>query len=333
MNKVILAVTLLLTSMVQAAEPNAGSASLELASATLESMPNHQYLDGTVEAVNRSTVSAQTSGQVKEILVDVDDFVSKDQVIVRLHDTPQRTALEQAEAQFKQANSDHERIASIFKKGVATEAEMEKAETALTSTRAALESAQEQLNYTVIKAPYTGIVMQRHVEPGETASQGTPLMTGVSLEKLRVSVDVPQTLINKAREFDTAFILSGEEPPIPVTKITVYPFADSTSGTFEVRLELPETKQQLYPGIFVKTAFLTGQREFLTVPTSSIVYRSEVKGIYVVKESGAVSLRHIRVGNHFGQRTAILAGLEPGEQVALDPVAAGIMARQAAGKE
>jgi RND family efflux transporter MFP subunit len=333
MNKTILAITLLLTPLVQATEPNENAAALKLASATLESMPNHQYLDGTVEAVNRSTVSAQTSGQVKEILFDIDDFVSKDQVIVRLHDTTQRTALEQAEAQFKQVKSDHERIASIFKKGVATEAEMEKAETALTSAKAALESAQEQLSYTVIKAPYTGIVMQRHIEPGETASPGTPLMTGISLEKLRVSVDVPQSLVNKVREFDSAFVLPGEGPPIAVTKITIYPYADPNSGTFKVRLELPTIEQQLYPGMFVKTAFLTGQRELLTVPTSSIVYRSEVTGIYVVNDAGDISLRHIRVGNQFAQRTAILAGLEPGEQIALDPVAAGIMARQAAGKE
>ena len=152
-------------------------------------------LDGVVEAVNRSTIAAQTGGQITEIHFDVDDFVEKGQVIVRLRDSQQKAALTAAEAQLKQAETalqdaqdTYDRAVKVFDKGAISEADMDKITAALESARAAgeaaaagVEQAREQLEYTKISAPYTGIVTERHVQTGEVAAPGTPIMSGISL--------------------------------------------------------------------------------------------------------------------------------------------------------
>jgi hypothetical protein len=125
------------------------------------------------------------------------------------------------------------------------------------------------------------------------------------------------------REHETAFIVT-EEGRVEAENITIFPFAHSASNTFTVRIELPQGQFALYPGMFVKVAFVIGDAERLLIPTDALMRRSEVTGVYVVSDDGDVRLRQVRAGNTFDSRTEILAGLAPGERVALDPVRAGI---------
>ena len=106
--------------------------------------------------------------------------------------------------------------------------------------------------------------------------------------------------------------------------MTIFPFAHEASNTFRVRLELPEGQFSLYPGMFVKVSFVVGEASRLLVPTSALLRRSEVTGVYVVDEHGQVRMRQVRVGGTFDSRTEVLAGLREGERIAADPVKAGI---------
>ena len=304
-------------------------------------------LDGVVEAVNRSTISAQTGGQITDILFDVDDFVQKGQVIVRLKDSQQKAALTAAEAQLKQAETalqdaqdTYDRAVKVFDKGAISEADMDKITAALESARAAgeaaaagVEQAREQLEYTKISAPYTGIVTERHVQTGEVAAPGTPIMSGISLEKLRVNVDVPQSLIPVIRNNPQGYVIGPDGLPIMAEKITVFPYADQSSNTFRVRLDLPDTDGGFFPGMYVKTGFIIGMEKLLLVPESAVVNRSEVTGVYVIEEqTGKVSLRYIRTGRRFPDgKITVLSGLSPGETIALNPVEAGVAAKQGNG--
>lgn len=311
--------------------------------AHLVEVPREYRLDGTVEAIRQSTVTAQTGGQVEEILFDVDDYVEAGDLIVRLRDTEQTARLAQAEAevraaeaQLQQARDENARTEKLFARELVAEAAMEKATAALDAAtaqveaaRAAVVQAREQLDYTRVKAPYTGIVTHRHVQVGEVASPGQPLMSGISLDELRVTVDVPQSLIPLIREHNQAAIEQPGDGYVPVEQITVFPFADHGSNTFKVRLDLPRGIKNLFPGMFVKSAFVTGRSQELVVPREAVVFRSEVTGVYVVGDEGTPLLRHVRVGRDLPDGSLIvLAGLEAGERVALDPVAAGVMIKR-----
>jgi len=312
--------------------------SLDTVVAEIRQLPREFRLDGVVEATNRTTVSAQTSGQVQEILYDVDDFVEKDAVLIRLKDTEQRARLVQAAADLKEAvarleeaRDEHKRTQEVFAKQLVSESAMDKAKAALKAARARFQAAEaglaqakEQLDYSQIRAPYAGLVTERRIEIGEVAQPGQALMSGLSLEQLRVIVDVPQSLVPRIREFGRARVERPDGGVIEAGKITIFPIADHGSNTFKLRLDLPEGTEGLFPGMFVKTAFVTGLREELLVPREAVVYRSEVTGVYVVDPDGQVRLRHVRLGRKTDGHFTILAGLNPGDRVAIDPIAAGV---------
>ena len=291
--------------------------------AEMAQAPRERVFDGTVEAVNRATMSAQTSGRIAEVYFDVDDYVEAGQAIVRFTNLEQQAALASAEAALseavarqKQSDEDFRRVEGLFNSGSSSKREYDQATAArdaaiarVAAARSAIATAEQQLEYTLVRAPYAGIVTERFVEVGESIAVGQPLMSGLSLESLRVVVDIPQHVAARVREFQTAFILT-DAARIPAAKLTIFPFADSTSNTFTVRIELPPGQFDLYPGMFVKASFVVGDEERLLVARSALIRRSEVSGVYVVNEDNEVRFRQVRVGGVFGDRVEILAGLE-----------------------
>ena len=310
---------------------------LQTATVVLEFTPLERLFDGTVEAVNRATVSAQTAGRIAEVYYDVDDYVEAGSPIIRFTNVEQTASVRQAEAQLQEAlareteaNDELERIGKLFESSAVSKRDMDRAQAAssaatarVSAARSALDSARQQLEYTIARAPYAGIVTERHVEAGESVSIGQPLMSGLSLEALRVKVELPQQLIGSVRESMKASVLTDEGRVAPAD-ITIFPYADQSTNTFTVRLVLPDGQFSLYPGMFTKVAFVVGEAQRLLVPTSAVVRRSEVTGIYVVGTDRSVRLRQIRTGAEFGDRTEVLAGLLANEVIATDPVSAGI---------
>ena len=163
-------------------------------------------LDGTVEATDHATVAAETSGRVEAIYYDVGDHVPAGAVIIRLRATEQHAALLQATASVHaasaralEAETRYRRIRDMYDRRVLPKAaldqataERDAAAAQLSAARAAVVSAQQGVAYTEVRAPYAGVVTQRLVEVGETVAPGTPLMSGVSLQRLRVAVNIPQ---------------------------------------------------------------------------------------------------------------------------------------------
>ncbi len=316
----------------QAKAPSAESesAGLKTAEATLQVIAREQVVDAVIEAVQQSTVSAQTSGRITDVLVDVDDYVNKGDIIVRFRDREQQAALKAAVARAEEARSSFNRIKDLLERKLVSRADYDKAEAALKSANAAREQAQEQLEHTVVRAPYSGIVVERHVEPGETANPGQPLMTGISLEKLRAIAEVPQSHIVSVRKLSRARVIfpTQNNASVEGDSLTISPYADPVSHTFNVRVDLPEGQHGVYPGMFAKVAFVTGEVQRLLIPAEAVVHRSEVTGVYVVSAE-QIAFRQIRVGKRFADsQVEVLAGLSAGEHVALDPIRAGVMLKE-----
>ncbi|MCG8067173.1 MAG: efflux RND transporter periplasmic adaptor subunit [Candidatus Thiodiazotropha taylori] len=335
--------TLLLSLVLLPGYLSADSSALETGAVVKRETAREFWLDGTVEAINQTTLSAQTRGQVEQILFDVDDFVEKGQVVVKLKDTEQRAGLDQARADLKEAKArrqealdDFNRTKDLFGRKLASQSQLDKATAALKSAKARKEAADarlaqatEQFEYTRVKAPYSGIVTHRHVEVGEIASPGQKLMSGTSLDQLRVIVDLPQSLVPVIRQQGKARVLLSSGESIEGVKLTIFPFADQSSSTFQVRVDLPEGVKDLFPGMFVKTAFITGVKQELVVPREAVVYRSEVTAVYVLGSDGRVHFRHIRAGHPVSDDAlSVIAGLSAGEEVILDPVAAATELKQ-----
>ncbi|MFN7294405.1 MAG: efflux RND transporter periplasmic adaptor subunit, partial [Lysobacteraceae bacterium] len=286
--------------------------------------------DGVVQAVNQATLAAQTAGRVVELPFDVNDVVKAGDVVVRFTDVEQRSGRAQAEAalraaraQAAEADADQRRIADLAGRQLVARSQLDQATARRDAARAALAAAEagvkqagEQVEYTVVRAPYSGLVTQRHVEIGETVAPGQPLVSGLSLGQLRVEVQVPQADIAAIREHKAATVRLADGRDVEAREVIVFPAANPQTHTFTVRVELPEMETGLQPGNTVKVRFKLGEAERLLVPATALVRRSEIAAVYVVSADGRVGLRQIRVGEVFGDRVEVIAGLASGEAIA-----------------
>ena len=303
----------------------------------LRPVPLERVWDGVVEAVNQGTVSAETSGRVTELPFDVDDHVPAGAVIVRFTAVEQQSGQRQAEAQLRgaeaahrEATADFNRIQSVYARKLVARAQFDQAMARrdttgalLESARAALRAATEQLQYTVVRAPFAGVVTRRHVEVGETVQPGQPLLSGIGAGDMRISVVVPQSEAASIRTHNSAAILldSVGDARIAARDLKIFPYADPQTHCIEVRLGLPANGAALTPGTTVKVAFVVGTEAQRQVPWTAVLQRSELTAVYV-RSDGELQLRQVRLGHRHGAQVEVHAGLRDGEQVVVDAAAA-----------
>jgi hypothetical protein len=170
------------------------------------------------------------------------------------------------------------------------------------------------------------VVSARHVELGEMATPGRPLMTGFDPSTLRVVATVPQAQVAAIQAGGKARI---EVPSlgrwVDVDRMTLVPTADPRTHTTRIRLELPAEVRGVYPGVYARAHFVIGRAPRLLVPRAAVLQRSEVTAVYVVDAQNRAHLRQVRLGAA-GDEAAVevLAGLKAGERVALEPIKAGM---------
>ncbi len=301
--------------------------------------PRERIWDGVVEAVNQATLSAQTAGRVIELPFDVNDYVQVGDVVVRFTDVEQQSgrrradaALNAAQAGLVEATADYQRIADVYARKLVAKTQLDQAtarrdtaRAAVEAARAALREAGEQVDYTVIRAPYSGVLTERHVKVGETVRPGQPLVSGLSMAKLRINVEVPQSEIAAIRAHRQAAVLLAEGKRLAAERIVIFPFADPATHSYKIRLEMPEAETGLQPGMTVKAAFTLGQEERLLVPLQALVQRGETTAVYVISDNRTL-LRQIRIGHRFGDDAEVISGLKSGDVIALEPSAASAYA-------
>ncbi|MCB0257531.1 MAG: efflux RND transporter periplasmic adaptor subunit [Anaerolineae bacterium] len=303
---------------------------------TYQQAPTLRWFDGVLEAQNQATISSQVSARVMELPYDVDDYVEKGAVIVRFRDVDARAGLEkalaslkEAEARLTEAETDLHRIKGLYERQLISKADLDRAtantdaaQARFAAAKANQQQAQESLDNTVVRAPYSGVVVARLVQVGELASPGQPLMTGRSLEQLRAAVEIPQAVIQSVREAEKISVQLPSGEMLNATSVRIFPWANETSHTFRVRLNLPEGQHGVYPGMWVKVAVNTGSQPALFVPASAITHHGEIAAVYI-KSANGWAMQQVRVGEPDAQgRVQVYSGLSVGDEVAVDALAA-----------
>ncbi len=306
-------------------------------------------IDGVIEPVKQSVVSAQASGRVVKLLVKMGDRVKAGQLLATIDDQEssvglQRSAAQvaQSEAELRNARVNFERTRDLRAQGFVSQAALDVAETQYQAAQAgnaqasagARASALSQ-GYTRVTAPYDGWVLQTHAEAGDLAVPGKPIVTVYAPLPLRAVVQVPASLADSTRAAKDVLVqlseANGESKWVAPVKRSAMPAADPVSQTVVWRLDLsPQAAQNLLPGQQVRVRFVGGQANRTVVPAAAVLRRGELTAVYVATERGFV-LRAVRLGaDHGAEGVEIVAGLAAGERVALDPVKAGLAGAVAA---
>jgi len=292
---------------------------------------------GTVTALRQGALGAQVSGRISDVLVRCGQTVSKGQPLIHIDvgdskDTAiaSRATASGAAARLVSARADFERAQRLRAQEYISVAAMQRAEANLKSAQAEASAsaaqasaAQTRAGWYTVTAPYAGHITDLWVSAGDMAIPGKPLLTLIDPTAFRAVAQVPESLVARIQSGKVAYMRVGDAAPVAISNWRVVPAIDPNTHSAEVRVEL-SAGAALEHGQFVRLSLpLADATSQLRIPLSAVLHRSEVVAVYVVDTQGVPHLRQVRLGPTMGDSVSVLAGLQDGERVALDPVAAG----------
>ncbi len=303
---------------------------------------------GYVTARRQATVSAKVTGKVREVLIEEGQRVEAGDVLATLDDSEARVDVELRRAQLAAARAQLlEAEASAANAEREFRRQQEIAELKLTSASAldaartvaeeSVAAAVVQLDNTVVRAPFAGVVTVKAAQPGEMISPisagGGSIRTGigtvVDMDSLEIQVDVSESYINRVKPGQEVEAVLNAYPDwrIPASVIAIVPTADRSKATVKVRIALGEKDARIVPEMGVRVAFLesrpdggpqpAAQRGVL-VPAAALREEAGRSVVYLLRD-GRAERRAVTPGGAQGDSRQVLAGLSAGDLVIVDP--------------
>jgi multidrug efflux pump subunit AcrA (membrane-fusion protein) len=245
-------------------------------------------------------------------------------VLARANDERMRGLHDKRSATSQELDEAVAALAAAEARRAGAKARVESARAAAEAAGASVDAAAVATTFTVLSAPFDGIVTERHADPGSMAAPGVPLLTVEGLGSYRLEVP-----IDEAR---SASVAIGQSVPVRLDSLSSSePWADgrvvemertgSVSHTFRVKIDLPDSPG-LRSGLFGRARFNGPPRRALLVPQSALIGRGQLTFAYVVDGEGLARLRPVSPGVAEGDRVEVLAGLRDSDQIVTKPPAA-----------
>ena len=317
---------------------------------------------GYVTARRQATVSSKFTGRVTEVLIEEGMTVDEGQVLARLDDSNIQTSFELARAQFRssqsalketealleEAQANYARAQSLVERKLVSEAELDRTR-ALTESLAAqlarkkadievaarqVDVIRQQVEDTIIRAPFAGVVVAKNAQPGEMISPNsagggftrTGIGTIVDMSSLEIEIDVNEAYINRvaAGQAVVATLDAYPDWQIPCHVIAIIPTADRQRATVEVRVGFDELDARILPDMGVKVGFQENGRTEpsaggVLIPATALREENGRNYVYLVK-SGVVERRAVTSGGKRGEEILVTAGLAGNETVIIGGV-------------
>lgn len=338
----------LIALMLALASSAGAEEALPVAQVAYSSAAGEYVADATVQAERQSVVSAQIQGRVLLLAVRAGDVVKAGQLIARLDDreygaaeAASLAAIREAQANLAKAELDHRRNLALARQSFVSAAVVDQSAAQLKAQQARVEALRAGAGVTsatrghaLISSPYAGVVAATHVEAGDMAMPGKPVVTLFQPGALRAVAYLPEAQTAELRRTPAKAhpVVEIGALRVPGVRTTILPAADPATRTTEVRIDLPSSVKAA-PGQFVRVRFALGEAARLSIPAQAVLRRGELTAVYVLSANGRFQQRQIRTGEPLaGPRVEVLAGLRAGERVALDPVKAGIKAANGAAR-
>ena len=242
-------------------------------------------LTGYIEADAMIPVVPFVSGTIEDYLIKPGDYVEKDSVIAEIDKEPYELQKAQAEAVYLGLSSSFDRVDALYRKGAATQQDMEMLRTQRDAAKAQLDLAELQLSYATVTSPVSGTVLMAPSATGSIASSESPLAVISDLSDLVVSVKVGEKYFGMISSLDDIDVRvsspTGGESRAEV--VSIAPYIDPTSKTFDMKVHLL-SPASFVPGMFVNITIVLSEDECYALPS----YASDAGGgLYIYSaESG-----------------------------------------------
>lgn len=290
--------------------------SAERARAVLK--PELIAVPGQVRPVHEFVVSSRIQGAIARVTVDSGDRVEAGDLLVELRSAELSARVRRAEVELEAATLELNRVAGLAGSNAATAQELEVAEARHRAAQAALEEAEIFESYAAVRAPFPGTVIRRRAEPGDLVLPGQPLLELQSAAGYRLEAGIPESLAGTVALNETiAFALDHPEITGEAVVSEIEPAADPVTRTVLVKADLP-AGASVHAGQFGRLLVPGEKARSITLPETSVVQRGQLEYVFVVSESRA-HLRLVRTGGLSKGSIEILAGLDDGEAVIVEP--------------
>ncbi len=301
--------------------------------AQLQEYPVLYSFSGKLEAEKQSNLSTRSMGQVEHIYVKPGQHVNKGTLLLQIRNQDVLAKKAQAEAgisgassAFENAKKDLERFEALYQSKSVTDKEMDDIRMRYQSAKANLDAAEqmqkevdENLQYTSLRAPYSGIITGKFVQEGDMANPGMPLLSIESPTSWKVVARIPEEDISRLKLNDPVKVqfdaLGGIRLEGVIAEIN--PSSANTGPQFEAKVLITSGKEstsKLYSGMYATVYYEKGTQPLMLVSKEVIFNRGQLTGIYTVGQNGNALLRWIRTGKSWGDSIEVLSGLSEGEK-------------------
>jgi RND family efflux transporter MFP subunit len=296
-------------------------------STTLESIIRE--FSGAVVARQRAELSSRLTAKAAEVLVAVGDNVQQGDILIRLESDDLDARVEQAEqslsgaqARLNAARKDFSRVKELLSRKLVSQSQFDQSESQLQSAnasfkqaKAAMSEAQTTLGYSMISAPFDGVITQKHINAGDMAAPGMPLLALYNPDSLQVEVNIAESVLPYIQ---LGSVLDVELPTNSIRTtsnvIEITPAADMGSRSYRIKLELT-AQEKLYPGMYAKAKVAVGQQSLIRIPMDSFYQIGQLN--YVKVWDGEMVIRRLI---QLGENGRVRKGLRAGEEVLQTPL-------------
>jgi membrane fusion protein (multidrug efflux system) len=310
---------------------------------------------GSLRAYNQAAVKARVAGEVREVLVREGEAVKAGQVLVRMDEADYRARAAQAEGalvaargQLDIAAKARENNRALLDRGFISKnaydtasSQYDIAQANVNAAQGGLDVSRKALGDTVIRAPISGIVASRSVQPGEKVSADNKLLDVVDLARMEMEVAVPTSeIIGISPGQEVSVKVEGLPQPMPATVVRINPATQAGSRSIMTYLQLDNPQNRLRAGMFGEARLTLAKKPgVLAVPPSSLQRNGDSAYVYAIEQDKLVR-RQVQTGitGSDGDATLveITAGLEPGARIVRSnlgnlPVGAAVKVLQPSG--
>ena len=289
---------------------------------------------GYVTARMQATVSSKITGKVLEVYIEEGMFVEKDQILAQLDDSTVRAELKFAETQLQEAKRVFNRTLELRKDNLASQASLDAAESQLDGLKARLDISKQIVSDMKIRAPFSGVVINKAAQPGEMISPvsagggftRTGIGTIVDMDSLEVEVDVNESYINRVQPGQPAITNLNAYPEWDINSevIAIIPTADRNKATVKVRIGLLEKDQRVLPDMGAKVSFLKEQPNTksvvlkgVIVPSTSVIKEGASSFVFLIK-NGIIVKTKVQVESTSANYARIINGIKNGDSVVVN---------------
>nr|CRH04512.1 putative Efflux transporter, RND family, MFP subunit [Candidatus Magnetococcus massalia] len=285
--------------------------------AATEQPLQHQTLrTGTLTAQKQVRIYNQEEGHIAALTLNEGDRVKQGSLLVRLDDRLLKSQLAKTRAARDKAEADLKRIQTLSKRKIVTHEKLTSSQTALRVAEAEEAVMRTRMGYTTIRAPLSGVVTERRVDPGDVAPRHTHLLTLIDPSTLITQVEVSELLLPHLKQGDPAQIridaLGKQRFAGRIQRI--HPTVDPRTRQGVVEVALTPPPPGVMAGQLCRVSLKTAPIQRLMIPFASLRQAEHTPFVYLLVDGKAVQ-RPVSPGMRMGDQVAILEGLKAGDKV------------------